>query len=69
MNLEEKIKKIQEIYAEIENPSIGLEDSVKLYEKASKLLKECEEDIKNCSGKIKEITKELSLIDFNLDSF
>ncbi|MGN1208462.1 MAG: exodeoxyribonuclease VII small subunit [Christensenellales bacterium] len=65
MTIEEKIESLNDLLSKIEDPKIGLEKSVEMYEKACGLIKESYEDLKKCSGKIMEITESLKMINFD----
>jgi len=64
MTFEEKNKRIEEIVSRLKNDEIGLEESIKLYEEASKLTKECFDTLSKGSGKVKIISSELEEIEF-----
>lgn len=65
MNYEQKLKRIGEISDILEKDDTMFEESVKLYEEACKLIKDCFDVLSVSGGKIKEITENLSLIDFD----
>ena len=67
MSFEEKLKRIEEIVKLLEGESCGFEESVKLYEEASLLIKDCYNVISGCSGKVKEINEELKVVDYGTD--
>ena len=47
VNIEADMKELDDIVTKISNPSINLNDSLKLYEKAKVLIKEMEEYLNN----------------------
>lgn len=47
INIESDMKELDEIVTKISNPSINLNDSLELYEKAKILIKEMEEYLNN----------------------
>lgn len=47
IDIESDMKELDEIVAKISNPSINLNDSLELYEKAKVLIKEMEEYLNN----------------------
>lgn len=47
INIESDMKELDEIVSKISNPSINLNDSLELYEKAKILIKEMEEYLNN----------------------
>ncbi len=55
--LEQNIKRLEEILAKLEDNS-KLDDSLKLFEEASKLAMACLEELKQAKGKIEIIKKE-----------
>jgi len=67
MNFELKIKRIEEILGLLQEEKTDFEESLKLYEEASLLIKQCYETLKMGGGKIQEIGEELKLVDFKLD--
>lgn len=67
MTYQDKMKRIEEITNLLESDNCEFEESVKLYEEASLLIKECYETVNKCDGKIKEISEDLLLLDFNLE--
>ncbi|MGF6905538.1 exodeoxyribonuclease VII small subunit [Fusobacterium sp. PH5-44] len=54
---EENLNNIDEIINRIENGELTLDDSIKEYEKAMKLLKESSDMLKDAEGKIFKITE------------
>lgn len=59
MELENKLKEIEDIVKSLENPDISMDEGVKLYEKGVSLAKECFVSLNNVKGKINVIKKEL----------
>jgi len=59
MNLEENLKKIEDIVSTMEDPNLTVSDSVKLYEDGVALAKECFEELDRIKGKITIIKKDL----------
>lgn len=59
MKLEEKILTLQEIASKLENPDLGLEESMELYEKGCAISKECYSSINEIKGKINIIKKDI----------
>ena len=60
MKFEELIKNIEEITKKIESGSIGLDESIELYDKAMKDCKECYNMLNNAKGKIEILNKEFA---------
>ena len=58
MTFEEKMKKLENIISELEKDEVNLEDSIKKYTEAMKLIKECDVALKKAEDKIVKIVKE-----------
>lgn len=64
---EDKIKELEEIIEVLENGDISLDDSIKKYTEAMKLVKECDSELKNIETKVnKIITENGNLEDFEV---
>ncbi|MEG1581844.1 MAG: exodeoxyribonuclease VII small subunit [Clostridia bacterium] len=59
MKIEEKVKELENIIAEIEKVDINLDDAIEKFQKASLLAKAILEEIKTAEGKVSIIKKEL----------
>ncbi|MGN0960872.1 MAG: exodeoxyribonuclease VII small subunit [Christensenellales bacterium] len=59
MDLEKKLKEIEEITNKLENPDLSMNEGVKLYEDGVVLAKECMSELNTFKGKINVIKKEL----------
>lgn len=57
LNLEEKMKTLEKISKELENPELGLAQSMESYKKAMGLIKECQLEIEEAEAMIKIISK------------
>ncbi len=55
---EDKIKELEEIIEVLENGDISLDDSIKKYTEAMKLVKECDSELKNIETKVNKIVNE-----------
>ena len=55
---EDKIKELEEIKEVLENGDISLDDSIKKYTEAMKLVKECDSELKNIETKVNKIVNE-----------
>ena len=55
MKFEDKIKKLETIIDELENGNVDLDESIKKYTDAMKLVKECDLELKKVEEKISEI--------------
>lgn len=66
MNYEENIKKLEEIIFKLENDDEGLDNSLKLYEEATNIIKNSYERLKEGKGKIVEINEKLEEVDFDV---
>ena len=53
--IEENMKELETMIASLENGEFGLDESIEVYAKAMKLVKECDSDLK----KVEEITKKI----------
>ncbi len=58
-NFEESLNRLQEISNELESGSVGLEESIKLYEEGIKLAKICYSTLKDAELKVTELKKQL----------
>ena len=59
MELENKLKEIEEITVKLEDPNLSLDEGVKLYEQGTFLAKDCLTELNAVKGKINVIKKEL----------
>ena len=59
MKLDENLKKIEEITTQLENPALGIDEGVKLYEQGVVLAKECLDELNLVKGKINVLKKEM----------
>ena len=55
---EDKIKELEEIIEVLENGDISLDDSIKKYTEAMKLVKEFDSELKNIETKVNKIVNE-----------
>ena len=55
---EDKIKELEEIINVLESGEVSLDDSIKKYTEAMKLVKECESELKNIEDKVNKIVTE-----------
>ena len=55
MTFEEKISKLEEICSLLQNKSVSLDDSLKLYSKGVKILNECKEELKKFELKVETL--------------
>ncbi len=53
--LEESLKELKNILTSLENPELGVDDALKLYEKGVKLVRQCEKKLENARQTIKYI--------------
>lgn len=56
--LEDAFEELEETIAELENPDVALDESLKLYQKGVKLLKYCNDAIDKVEKKIIELKTE-----------
>ena len=59
-NFEERILEIDEIIEKLENGELSLDDSIKEYEKAIKLIKESEKLLEAAEGKVMKVLEKNS---------
>lgn len=59
MELEKKLKEIEEIVSKLENPDLNMDEGVILYEKGAQIIKDCYEVLNATKGKVNVIKKEL----------
>ena len=55
---EEKIERLREIIAKIEDGEASLDESMKLYEQGAALIKECETILANAEEKISTLSRD-----------
>lgn len=67
LKFEDKIKKLEEIVNDLENGTTDLDDSIKKYTLAMKLVKECDDELKNVEDQINKIVTENGLEDFQVE--
>lgn len=62
MELESKIKRLDEISKSLEQNNLSIDESMKLFEEGTKLLKECYDAIGKAEGKIVSIKADLDAV-------
>lgn len=67
LKFEEKVKKLEEIINELENGTTDLDDSIKKYTLAMKLVKECDDELKKVEQQVNKIVTENGLEDFKIE--
>ena len=55
---EDKVKELEEIITVLENGDVSLDESIKKYAEAMKLVKECDDELKTVEDKISKIVSE-----------
>ena len=55
---EDKIKELEQIINVLESGEVSLDDSIKKYTEAMKLVKECDSELKNIEDKVNKIVTE-----------
>lgn len=55
---EDKVKELEEIIEALENGDISLDESIKKYTEAMKLVKECDDELKSVEEKVNKIVSE-----------
>ena len=64
---EDKIKELEEIIEILESGDVSLDESIKKYTEAMKLVKECDSELRNIETKVNKIVAENgSLEDFEV---
>ena len=58
LTFEKAMKRLEEIVNSLENGTISLDDSLKLFEEGIKLSKYCETELKNIEGKAAKILED-----------
>ncbi len=65
---EDKLQELEEIITTLENGDVPLDESIKKYTEAMKLVKECDDELKTIEEKVNKIVSENGeLEDFNID--
>lgn len=59
MNIDEKLKKLQEISDKLDDNSITFDESIKLFEEGSKIVKELYANLNEAKGKITVLKQDL----------
>ncbi len=59
MNIDEKLKKLQEIADKLDKNEVTFEESLKLFEEGSKIVKELYSELNNAKGKVTILKQEL----------
>lgn len=67
MDFEKKLNELQEITKNLENPDLGMDEGVALYEKGVNLAKECYKILNEVKGKVNVIKKDIET--FREESF
>ena len=57
MSFEDKLKRLEQIVAELEGGALSLEDSLKLFDEGTKLIGQCNETLEKAEQKVVRITK------------
>ena len=65
---EDKVAELEEIISTLENGDVALDESIKKYTEAMKLVKECDDELKNIEEKVNKIVSENGeLKDFEIE--
>lgn len=59
MDLEKKLKEIEDIASKLESPDLGLDEGIKLYENGIKVAKDALAELDSVKGRVNIIKKEL----------
>ncbi|MBR3210100.1 MAG: exodeoxyribonuclease VII small subunit [Bacilli bacterium] len=57
-SFEDKVKELEDIISVLENGDVSLDESIKKYTDAMKLVKECDDELKNIEEKVNKIVTE-----------
>lgn len=57
-SFEDKVKELEDIISVLENGDVPLDESIKKYTDAMKLVKECDDELKNIEEKVNKIVTE-----------
>jgi exodeoxyribonuclease VII small subunit len=58
-NIQEDFQQLESIINKLENQKVGLEESLKLFEDGSKIIKSCHSQLKKAKNKFEEIKQDL----------
>ena len=64
LTFESAMKRLEEIVNALENGTVALDDSLKLFEEGIKLTKYCENELKNIESKAAKILEDSNELDF-----
>jgi len=65
---EEKVSDLEKIISTLENGEVDLDESIKKYTEAMKLIKECDEELKNVEKNVNKLVAENGeLEDFEIE--
>ena len=59
MDYEKKIEELNNIIAQLDNEKLTLNDSVKLFEEAEKIYKECDNYLESAKGNVYKVKQDL----------
>ena len=62
INYEKSVARLREVIAELENPNISLEESMKLFEEGVVLVKECGDVLNAAQQKIDILSESLNIV-------
>jgi len=62
INYEKSVARLREVIAELENPNISLEESMKLFEEGVILVKECGDVLNAAQQKIDMLSESLNIV-------
>ncbi len=68
LTFEKANKQLEEIVAKMEKGDVPLDESMKLYEEAYKLLTYCTKKLEDCKGQITDINERIEQMKKNADS-
>jgi exodeoxyribonuclease VII small subunit len=63
MKFEEKLKRLEEIVQQMENPKKELKELIALFKEGSVLTKECREELSDMDNEVKKVIEEVNMLD------
>jgi exodeoxyribonuclease VII small subunit len=63
MKFEEKLKRLEEIVQQMENPKKELRELIALFKEGSLLTKECRVELSDMDNEVKKVIEEVNMLD------
>ena len=67
MNFEHNLQKLEALVESLQNPALGMDESLKIYAEAIELSKTCIDELRSKKGKFELLTKELERLNLDVD--